>query len=175
MGNPFYPVSLLGFKGNWTSSGETFLKATLSHPIEVFNAFFGEYKLWVISVFVTPAYIIFKYIKRQKKQLSLGIEKIFIIGLINLLLFTQFPTWSDQSWILVSTFRYSYPVFIPLMLGVFLLASKYKKMELLGYFVIANMIFVTTFAYYPKLVIFYFPIGLFLLYLIDKYSYKFKD
>jgi hypothetical protein len=61
---------------------------------------------------------------------------------------------------MASSFRYSFPVFIPLMLGTFLLAAKYKREELIGYVAIANMINVVTMPYYPKLVLIYLPLVL---------------
>jgi hypothetical protein len=69
---------------------------------------------------------------------------------------------------MVSSFRYSLPAYIPLILGVFLLAAKYKKEELIGYVAHASMINVLTMAYYPKLVLVYLPLSLFIFYVLHR-------
>ena len=94
-------------------------------------------------------------------------NKLFLIGLINFIFYFNFPT-SSQVWIMVSSFRYSLPAFIPLILGVFLLAAKYKKEEFIGYFALANMINVLTMVYYPKLVLIYLPLSLFIFHVLNK-------
>lgn len=164
--NPFYPLPFFGFPGKNLFGEYTLINALLTHPIEFFNAAFGEYKIWLFSILLSMWYLIYTFvIKKQFPGNSL--TKLFFLGTANFFLFLTFPT-SEQSWIMVSSFRYSLPVFIPLILGVFLLASKYKKEELLGYFVIANMLPVLSMVYYPKLVIFYFPITLFIICFINK-------
>jgi membrane protein implicated in regulation of membrane protease activity len=64
------------------------------------------------------------------------------------------------------------PAFIPLILGVFLLAAKYKKAELIGCVVIANMINVLSMAYYPKLVAVYLPLSLAIVYMWNRWAKK---
>lgn len=155
--NPFYPLSALGFKGVQVYRYPIW-QGILQHPLNMFDAAFGEYKVWIFTILIAFIVIIYNlFIKKQYKLNS--INKLFLIGILNFSFFLAFPT-SEQEWIMVSSFRYSYPVFIPLMLGTFLLAAKYKKEELVGYIAIANMINVITMAYYPKLVLIYLPIAL---------------
>jgi hypothetical protein len=71
---------------------------------------------------------------------------------------------------MVSSLRYSYPAFIPLILGTFLLAAQYDAAELLGYIAVGNMLMVTSLAYYPKLVLAYVPLALILNRLLYRYD-----
>ncbi len=154
--NPFYPLSAFGFKG--VVYKYTMWNGMIQHPLDMLNAGFGEYKIWIFSVFIAGIVLVYNFVIKKKYELN-SINKLFLIGLLNFSFFLTFPT-SEQAWIMVSSFRYSYPVFIPLMLGTFLLAAKYKKEELIGYVAIANMINVVTMAYYPKLVLIYLPVAL---------------
>ncbi len=169
--NPFYPAPLLGFKGDDNLYRYTAIwNGLLQHPLDMFNAAFGEYKMWIFSIVIGLIIIIYKFIIKKEYRLS-SIDKLFLIGLINFLFFLTFPT-SEQTWIMVSSFRYSFPVFIPLILGTFLLAAKYKKEEFIGYLAIANMINILSMAYYPKLVLIYFPLFLLVIYLFSKSQHK---
>lgn len=163
-GNPFYPIPFLGFKGKLLFS-DTIWNQTIHHPLPLVNAAFSEYHLWILSVIVAIVFI-FKQLVKKDMNLS-TISKLFLIGLINFAIYFTFPT-DAQPWIMVSSFRYSYPTFIPLMLGVFLLAARYKKEEWLGYFALANMLIILPMTYYPKLILFYLPFSLVIIYFIDK-------
>lgn len=185
--NPFYPLMLFGFKGK-ISFSQTILSATLHHPLQMFNAAFGEYKLWLFVLLAAVIYLFYYlkiiYMSRNftitGNPLNLGKSlwtkecKFFLLGLVLFLYFLTFPT-SDQEWIMVSSFRYSYPVFIPLILGCFVLAKKFKREANLGYFAIANMLLVTSFVYLPKLIIFYLPITCICYYLLYKFEKKLKS
>src|SRR6266568_1576021 len=170
--DPFYPLSVLGFKGlgYFSDSHNSIWNITLHHPFTMFNAGYGEYKLWIFSVLVAIGVLLYEYVIKKNYRMS-NTNKLFFIGLLNFLSFLQFPT-DAHVWIMVSSFRYSFPAFIPLMLGVFLLASKYKKEELLGYVTIASMINVLTMAYYPKLVLVFLPLTLVIVYLLQGGSIK---
>jgi hypothetical protein len=124
---------------------------------------------------VTVGVLVYHYAVQKEFTLP-SMNKLFFIGLLNFIFYFNFPT-SSQVWIMVSSFRYSLPAFIPLILGVFLLAAKYKKEELIGYVVLANMINVLTMAYYPKLVLIYLPLSLLIFYVLnrnDKEAIKLK-
>lgn len=69
---------------------------------------------------------------------------------------------------MVSNFRYSLPVFIPLILGVFLLGVNRKKAEFLGYLTIGNMISSLSMAYYPKLILISLPLSLLLIWHLNR-------
>lgn len=165
-GNPFYPLARLGFKGP-DSFPDTVWKETLHHPLEVINANFGEYHLWLFAAIVAVIYLVYQYGIKKEYQLT-ATGKIFLIGLINFFIYIfYFPT-NPQVWIMVSSVRYSLAAFIPLILGVFMLASRENKEELAGYFAVANMILILNMAYYPKLIFFYLPLGLVIIYLLKK-------
>jgi len=132
----------------------------------MFNSLFAEYKMWSFSIIIAIGWLIYQNVIKKKHNLN-SINKLFILGLINLILYFSFPT-SEQPWIMVSSLRYSFPAFIPLILGIFLLAEKYHKEELIGYIVIGNMIMATSLLYYPKLVLFYVPIAIIIFHLINK-------
>lgn len=166
--NPFYPVSILWFKGKELFIGNVF-NVSVKYPIQMFNAFFGEYKLWILAPIFALLFIIYRV---YKKQFFLnGISKIFIIGLINFIIYFSFPT-SYQPWIMVSSLRYSYPVFIPLILGIFILSQNYKKEDLLGYFSIINALPVLSMVFYPKLVLILLPVTIIFLYLFGKFKFN---
>lgn len=164
-GNPFYPVAALGFNGPFHYYNDTVWIETLRHPSDMLNAAFGEYHLWLFSILIV-AFILIKQFVLQRKWDINPINRIAILGFLNLLSFLTFPTTSSPS-IMVSSFRYSLPVFIPLILCVFLLGSKYKTETLLGYIAVANMLETITMAYEPKLLLVYLPIGLAAIYLAD--------
>lgn len=163
--NPFYPLSVMGFKGVQVYRYSIW-NGLLQHPLEMMNAGFGEYKVWFFTIIIAFIVLFYNFVIKKQFHLNL-INKLFLIGLLNFSFFLTFPT-SEQTWIMVSSFRYSYPVFIPLMLGTFLLAAKYKKEELVGYIAVANMINVITMAYYPKLVLIYLPLAVLVYYLKKK-------
>jgi hypothetical protein len=170
-GNPFYPLSKFGFKGPF-SLNDTVLIETIRYPIEMINAAFEEYHLWIFTVLIALVVIFYQYIIVKKFTLS-NMQKLFLIGLINSILYLNFPT-SPQAWIMVSSFRYSLPAFIPLILATFMLAAKYRKEGLIGYIVIANMISVLTMTYYPKLILIYLPLCLLIFYFLNKNDKKRK-
>ncbi len=165
--NPFYPLPVLGFKGvNYYQVNV--LDETLKQPFQMFDAVFGEYNIWILIIFLTFGF--FLYIKFYKKQINIfGINRLYILGFVNLFLYFTFPT-SAEPWVMVSSLRYSYQAFIPLILCAFLLASHYKKGYLLGFLAIGSMINVVTMAYHPKLTLIYFPLGLLVIYIFNKYE-----
>ena len=48
-GNPFYPTPILGLSGKDVFNGTTILSVIIKYPLDMFNAFFSEYKLWFSS------------------------------------------------------------------------------------------------------------------------------
>ena len=159
-GNPFYPTPLFGLPGKDVFNGTTILSVTLKAPIDMLNALFSEYKLWALTLIAAPL-ILFK-----EKKIT-DTTKLLLLGLTMFILFLFFPT-DNHTWIMVSSFRYSYPVFIPLILGIFLYFKDLKKMEWLSYFVIANMLGVFSISYQPKLILIFLPLALLLIYILNK-------
>lgn len=164
-GDPFFPLGQIGYN---RLSEYSVLQMSLKHPFQMINAAFGEYKLWILSIPFAAGILIYNYLLKKDNLFS-NMNKVFLIGLMSFIGFLGFYS-GDQPWIMVSNLRYSFPVFIMLILGVFLAASRFKREELLGYFAVANMIDLLSMTYYPKLVIFYLPIGFLLFASLDKLS-----
>lgn len=162
VGNPFYPVAIFGFKGPFDKSPRI-LTEIIFHPIDILNAAFSEYHLWL---FLVPFALFF--LIQQIKQFKLNeVNQLFLIAVGNLVFFLTLPS-SSQPWIMVSGIRYSLPAFLCLFLGTFIIFSKWGKEELLGYFVIGNMVTILSMVYYPKLLLIFLPISFFIFYLLEK-------
>lgn len=168
--NPFYPLPVLGFPGKEIFGNYRVWNVGLKYPITMFDSALAEYKMWILVVILAFFWLIYQYIIKRQYYLD-SINRLFILGLTNFLLYFSFPT-SEQPWIMVSSFRYSFPAFIPLMLGTFLLAAKYRKEELIGYLAIGNMLMVTSLEYHPKLVFIYVPLALLIFYLQKKNLFR---
>lgn len=167
--NPFYPLSVLGFKGTNLFS-DTIWSVGIHYPRQVIDAGVAEYKVWIFLLPMAFGFLIHHYLIKRHGNLD-SVSKLFLLGLINFFIFLTFPT-SSQSWIMVSSFRYSFPAFIPLFLGFFLLAQNLKKEEWVGYLSIGSMIMVTSLNYYPKLMLFYMPLAFILFFLLQRTHYK---
>lgn len=165
-GNPFYPFPLFNFPGIELFKGVTVYSVTLQRPWDMFNAFFSEYKLWMLVPLVALA-VLFKRVIINKKYKLDKMHFLYLLGLANFVLYFSYPCDFFEP-IMVSSLRYSYTAFIPLLLATFILAEKINKKEMLGYFAIGNMIMVTSFNYYPKLVIIYIPLSFILFRLLGK-------
>ncbi len=167
VGNPLWPFCLISLpcKAIYYNNHVQMWNAAISHPIVMLDALFSEYKLWSFSLLI-PFFVIY-LILRKKLTFSSKISVLCFIGVANLIFFSIYPT-SYEPWVMVSSFRYSYSIFIPLLVAVFLLAEKYQKEKLIGYFAIANMINVLSMAYYPKLILIYLPLSLLAFYYINK-------
>jgi hypothetical protein len=168
VGSPFYPVSVLGFQGEHLFLS-TVGNEILAHPLQMINALFGEFKSWSLVILIPILYPLW-YARKKIKFNVHGLHRILLMASVSMIYFLTFPTSSDD-WIMVSSLRYSFPFFILLILAVFLIAQKLKRQDWLGYFVIGNMIMVTSFSYYPKLVFFYLPLAVLNYYLINKFEH----
>lgn len=169
VGNPVWPVCLLSLpcKAYVYNNHLQMWNASIKYPITMFNALFSEYKLWSLALFLLFFVLYFKF--KRKFSFPRGIWLLCFIGLANLLFSSLFPT-SPEPWVMVSSFRYSYPIFIPLVLSLFLLTAYLKKEVLLGYFIIANMLPTLSLEYLPKLIFFYFPLALVCFYFIKRFE-----
>ena len=163
MANPFYPMHVLFFKGALEFPDRVW-SIFLRYPIQQINAFISEYKIWFFSLIISP--LVF-FIKNKRQDQIETIKRLVLIGIINFFIFTTFIS-GPQEEIMVSIMRYSLPVFIPLILSLFLLGQLYKKEELLSYIAIACMILINPISYYPKLLFIYLPLAYVIFQLIDK-------
>lgn len=149
--NPFYPLDTAlfpGLVGNEILSTPVW-KTLMLYPSSMLNAFVGEYIVWSITVCAMLLFLLQQTLV-GKKQLSKQISAFVCVGIFNLLVFTLLPS-GDSYQLHVSQFRFSYPAFIPLILCVFLLAKKYKKLDILALLTVTNVVVLTSLSYRPKL------------------------
>ncbi len=161
LGNPMYPMCIPFLPCEKIFTDYIF-NISFQYPIDMAHAFFSEYKFWMFL----PILFIYLWI-RKRDIITDEIASLLLLGFGGLLLFLFYPT-SHQPWIMVSSFRYSYPAFIPLILSIFLLAKKYKKEEVLAIFSFINILPVLSMEYHPKLLLIMIPLGLVIIFLIDK-------
>lgn len=168
--NPFYPLYFFGlpFKIRFDMS---VMRTALEFPKDMADAFFSEYKIWILSVPVSIAAPFLSF--RDRLSLSSMQRRLLYISLVSLIIFLLSPT-DVYKWIMVSSFRYSYPSLFPMILFLFILAKKYDRFELLSYIALGSMIMVTSFLYLPKLIIFYIPFAVVMHYFIAKYQKFFE-
>lgn len=168
--NPFYPISMFGFPGisnfgGYLNTENAFWRMSLIYPSDIFNAAFGEFKLWIFSIFIVIAELIRKYFINKEYRYDQNI-RIYIIGTLAFILFLTYPT-EKHTWIMVSSFRYSFPAFITLILGVFIIAAKYKKERIVCLISLGSMLNVISMAYFPKLLLIYLPLALLIFYAFE--------
>ncbi len=170
LGNPVYPLCI-PMLPCFPIFDNFVWNISLSHPVEMINAIFSEYKLWSLSIIFVPFLFFSK--SRFKINNRKAVGRILFLAIAGLVILAFQPT-SVNPWTMVSSFRYSYISFILLILIIFLYAAKYKKDEWLGYFVIANALPTLSLFYYPKLLLFYFPTFIIFVYFFEKYNLKTK-
>jgi len=157
IGNPFYPLHTLLFKG---IVGNPIIqtpiwKAILYYPRSMLNAFFGEYMIWSIIILLTPLFYFRSFLLNQSKRL-VKIKNLILVSLANFLVFLILPS-GDSYQLHVSQFRFSYPVFIPMILSIFILALEYKKETEIAILTLANILILGSLSYRPKLLFIYLP------------------
>ncbi len=145
VGNPLYPQSILGLQGapNWDILKWHVGEIALRYPGKMLDAIISEYMVWAIA-FVVPL-ILWKKIWENDVH-----KKLFVVGYANLLFFLFLPTSPEYS-IIVSSFRYAYPVIIPLILITLLYLQRMKKEKIIVLISLANILFLPGYEYKPKL------------------------
>lgn len=159
-GNPFYPLAILSFPGikNWALEIPTW-KAFITYPASMMSALINEYLSWSFLLFLLPIYMILRSKKKEKKDTNMIV--FTFLSIANFLVFCLLPN-GDRFQVHVSNLRYSYPVFIPLILNFFLLAKE-KKIEIFAaILVLANAMFSIQVTYHPKLILVYIILLLFI-------------
>lgn len=160
-GNPFYPESIIFFpkSGFEILSTQVWEVSFMSYDgLKTFiNAGFGEYSLWFFSFFIS-IYILFKNFKKRKFN---KITKMILIGLSNFIIFLFLP--SDHYFhIFVSVFRYTFPVYIPIILAIFLYAKEKGKEEYIYLITFVSLLVSPIYEYHPKVILIVLPIALFI-------------
>ena len=159
MGNPLYPISFLSFTGvkDWALEIPVW-RAILNYPMSFATAVLSEYLSW--GLLIIPAVLYAGYVSVKKRKLSFSTILLFL-SLCNLVVYLLLPNGASYR-VHVSNLRYSYPVFLPFLLSIFLIAKERKWEEFLGIFALANILFSLQFAYHPKLFLIYIPLAFFL-------------
>lgn len=122
----------------------------------MFNAIFSEYAVWSLALII-PAIMAFYMLKKKTKLRSNTLNMLIVVGYLNLAFFSVLPTLPHFN-NMVSSLRYSYPVFIPLILTVFLTAKMYHKEEILVICAMAMLIIFPSFPYHPKILFLLIPL-----------------
>lgn len=161
-GNPIYPQTLLFFKGNSLGYWDMFKSshvwdAILHYPVQMANAFFGDYVIW--SIFIVLIILVFaiSYKNTKSKLFDNKLKVLMFIGLINAFFYFFLPA-NEEYHMMVSSLRYSYPAFIPFILSFFVVAQKYKELELISLLAFASMITLPSLGYHPKLLLILLPL-----------------
>lgn len=163
-GNPLYPQGFLFFKDAGYDILEFQVGSVVVSSLYGFfgtvNALISEYMVWVLSVPIVLFFIARTFLKKDLK-LPRGLVALTIVGVLNLIIYTFLPS-DNKDHIMVSVLRYSYPAFIPFILGLFLLAEKFKKAIPISIVALGNMMWVGfPVVYNPKLIFIYLPIALY--------------
>jgi len=155
VGNPLYPQAILGLKGapNWDILMWCVGEIAIWYPDKIFNALISEYMVWSIAVILPLLFI-------RRIHDSGDVKKLLLVGYANLAFFFFLPTSPEYS-IIVSSFRYAYPMIIPLMLVTFFILQRIKKEKIIMLLSLANILFLPGYEYQPKL-LFIFIIGVLL-------------
>lgn len=151
-GNPIYPQSILFFKGmpSWSIFNIVVWEAIVSRFLLFINAVTAEYGVWFFLMIITFVYYLFFL---RKKIIAGGRFKLLtVIGICNLIIFLFLPTSYEYN-IIVSSMRYSYPAFIPLMLAIFLFFINFKKFNVLVLLGFCNIVLLPSVSYRPKIII----------------------
>jgi hypothetical protein len=158
VGSPFYPLPFLFVTGieDLSFMSVTVGKAILQYPVSMFNAFLSEYMVWALLVVLLVVLLAFPSVR---KYMAFPEWKLLFLGLLNLLVFLALPS-GDSYQLHVSQFRFSYVVFMPLMLLIFILAEKSNYLKNLSIVAVANLFLLPSLAYYPKLLFLYVPLAL---------------
>lgn len=159
-GNPFAPE--LGFLFNSKLVGvlqfQTW-KTILYVPNGIgmlMDALVSEVKIWTLALPIAPFLLYYSFKKNDK-----ALKQILLLGVFGIFVFLISPSWYEYDPI-VSSFRYSYPTFIMLILSMFLFASSIKKTNYLIILAFANILLFPPLQYHPKLVFIIIPIAVLL-------------
>ncbi len=176
-GNPIYPQPLLFFTGSshyWNIFKSSHVwEAIFYNPTQMINAFFGDYVIWSIFIVLIAAVFVMSHKNLKSKLFDNKLRVLMFIGLINTCFYFFLPASSVEYHMMVSSLRYSYPAFIPLILTVFVIAQKYKKEELISLLAFASIITLPSLSYHPKLLFLLLPLMFIFLIFDYKTFYKY--
>lgn len=170
-GNPFYPQGFLffdrtGFEILRTQVWEVSF-TSLAGVKSFVNAGFSEFSLWFFSIFVS----VFLIINNIKKRKTSKYTKFTLIGISNFIIFLFLP--SDTYFhIFVSVYRYTFPVFIPLILSIFIYLKEKRREEYLYFITFLSLLISPVYEYHPKVLFIVLPIAFYVYFIIPDRDYK---
>lgn len=170
-GNPFYPQAFLffdrtGFEILSTQVWEVSF-VSLTGVKSFVNAGFSEFSLWFFSFFVS----VFLIIKNMKKRNADKYTKFILIGISNFIIFLFLP--SDRYFhIFISVFRYTFPIFIPIILSMFIYLKKKRREEYLYFITFLSLLISPVYEYHPKVLLIVLPIAFYIYFIIPDRDYK---
>lgn len=155
-GNPIYPVAFLNWQTDpgfhatdWTS-----IKVLLE-PGGVWlmiQSLISEYLLWSLTPLIVVLVYYYSKIKKRGELLK-DLIPLAVLAVINFFIFLPQPSLPDAQ-IVVSNMRFVYPVMIPLMLFVFVVAKRLRIFKELAIVALLSSISVLPqLDYRPKLII----------------------
>ena len=147
--NPFFPLHFWFLHGFEIYLNHQTWRSVLLYPKSIIDAFISEYMGWVLLPLLSVYYL-------AKKGMEVLPTKLIVLGLMNLFIYLFLPSTPNYQ-THVSTWRYTYPAFIPLMAAVFLYFEKLKKVELLALVTLANIAVLLIRPYHPKLLFLLVP------------------
>jgi hypothetical protein len=151
-GSPFYPQSILFFKGlpGWHSYlSLPIWKAIVKTPGLMINAFISEFMLWPALYLVIPLYYILARKFKKKYSMSPFIKRILIIACLGFVIYLFLP-YDNLYQGMVLSIRYIYSLFILLALVVFLIAQKLKMEKILAVTLLSEIAVLLIQPYHPK-------------------------
>ena len=155
-GNPIYPVAFLGWQAHpdfhatdWTSV-KVFLEP--GGAWLMIQAVISEYLFWSLAPLIVMLVSYYSKIKKQEELLK-DLIPLVVLAVINFIIFLPQPSLPDMQ-IVVSNMRFVYPVMIPLMLFVFIIAKRLRIIKELTIVALLSSISVLPqLDYKPKLII----------------------
>lgn len=154
-GDPYFPQTIPFFKGiPYEVLSAPVWKMFLKFPKVWLDAFISEYTIWFLALVITP----FFAIRNKNKELF----KLSILGFLSFTIYFFLPSGPNAD-LITSGFRYTYPAFIPFILGIFLLAQRYKKEVLISIIAVTNTLVLPELSYHPKILFILIPIALLVL------------
>jgi membrane-associated HD superfamily phosphohydrolase len=155
-GNPIYPVAFLNWQAdpNFHATDWTSIKVFLE-PGGIWlmiQALISEYLFWSLAPLLVILISFYSKIKKRKELLK-DLIPLVVLVVINFIIFLPQPSLPDAQ-IVISNMRFVYPVMIPLMLFIFLIAKRLRILKEIAIIALLSSISVLSqLEYRPKLVI----------------------
>lgn len=155
-GNPIYPVAFLNWQAdaNFHATDWTSIKVFLE-PGGIWlmiQALISEYLFWSLAPLLIILISFYSKIKKRK-ELFKDLRPLIVLAVINIIIFLPQPSLPDAQ-IVVSNMRFVYPVMIPLVLLMFLIAKRLRILKEITFIALLSSISVLPqLDYRPKIVI----------------------